>query len=287
MKFKNFLSIIYQEFVYGGHYQGLAVFGIFLTVIILLEKEINWELPIIGYLLTFFNYRFNYYRGIKEDTLTNLERVEYLKKNIKYSRLLLLFSFILIFWLIFYYTEIKIAVIAIFLLIIGACYTLWFKNWTQKIKGFKNLYISISIALFTIIVGAYYSLFTWGLLFIAIFIFLRMFLNTIFFDIKDIASDEKEGLKTFPVAFGKAKTLHFLHILNLLSFLPIVIGVYLGFLPSIALILLLFYFYNFYYLKLISNPDINTQNFAYVIADAEFLLWFVVLFITKAILLIF
>jgi len=287
MMIKKIFRAILLELIFGGHVQGLVGAAIFLTIIILLNKNISLELPLIGYLLTFFNYRLNYYKGIKEDTLTNLKRAEYLKNNIKYSRLLLLFSFILIFWLIFYYTEIKVAVIAIFLLIIGACYTFWFKNWTQKITGFKNLYISISIALFTVIVGAYYSLFNWGLLFIAIFIFLRMFLNTIFFDIKDVASDEKEGLKTFPVAFGKAKTLYFLHILNLLSFLPVVIGVYLDFIPSIALILLIFFFYDLYYLKLINNPDINTQNFAYVIADAEFLLWPIVLFITKAILLVF
>lgn len=283
MIIKQILNSIRQEFVYGGHFQGLVAFAIFLTIIILLKREVNWELPTIGYLLTFLNYRLNYYKGIEKDTLTNPERAKYLKSNIKYSQLLLLLYFIIILWVVFYYTEIKVAIIAIFLLIIGVCYTVWFKNWTKKIMGFKNFYISIPFGLFVIMTGFYYSVFNWGLLFIAIFIFLRMFSNTVFFDIKDIEADRRDDIKTIPVVFGKEKSLRLLHILNFFSFLPIILGVYFDLLSSLSLLLIFFYFYNFYYLEKAKGENTNIGNLLRIIADAEFLSWPVILIFGKII----
>jgi len=185
-----------------------------------------------------------------------------------------------------FYTNLKIIIFSIIFLIIGIFYTQRFKKLTKRVLGFKNLYISASFGLLTILVGLYYAVFNWSVFFIFLFIFLRIFINTVFCDIKDIESDKDEGLKTFPVIFGKEKTLNLLHILNPLSFLPIIIGVYLNILPGIAIILLIFYFYDLYYLKKSEDKNTNVNNFLYVIPDIEVLLWPIVLILTKQILLI-
>jgi len=284
MIIKRILNLIWREFIYGGHLQGLVGAVIFLTIIILINKEVDWKLLIIGYLLTFFNYRYNYYKGIEKDVLTNPERVDYLKKNIKYSQGLLLVCLFFLLWIIIYYIKIKTAIFTIFLLIIGVCYTIWFKDWTKKIIGFKNFYISIPFGLFVIIIGLYYSLLNWSMFFIFFFVFLKMFLNTIFFDTKDIASDKKEGLKTIPVVLDKEKTLKFLHILNFLSFCPLIMGIYLNLLPGFSLIMLIFFFFVFYYLEKAKDENINIQKLSYLVADGEFLLWPIVLLIGKMIL---
>mgnify|MGYP000052318336 CR=1 FL=1 len=84
-----------------------------------------------------------------------------------------------------------------------------------------------------------------SLLLLFLFVFLRWIINTAFFDVKDIEADKKDNLKTFPVVLGNKNFLRFIHILNLFSFSPIIIGVYFDTLPSFTLALCLFYFYSF------------------------------------------
>lgn len=287
MKFKNFLGILYREFIYGGHFVALTAPAVIVTIIILMEEKIIWELPFIGYLLVFLNYRYNYQEGIKADSLTNPIRTSYLEKGKKYSQGLILIASLLLLAIVFYFINMQTALFSIFLATMGFFYTYKFRLFTKKIVGFKNFYTAAAWASLAILVGFYYSSFNWGLLILFLFIFFKGIFNTIFFDIKDIDSDKNNGLKTIPTIIGKKGTLKLLYILNFLSLLPIIIGVYFSFLPTIALILLLFYFYDLYYLKLINGSDINTQNFSYIIADVEFLLWPLVLLISKATISIF
>ncbi|KPJ73078.1 hypothetical protein AMJ48_02435 [Parcubacteria bacterium DG_74_1] len=290
MIIQRVLKSIWKEFVYGAHLVALTGPAVIVTIIILLEEKNNWELPLIAYLLVFLNYRYNYYKGIKTDSLTNPARADYLGKCIECSQGLIWAAFLVLLFVLFFFVDLKVVLFTIFLIIMGLCYTNLFKELTNKIMGLKNFYISISWALFVALVGFYYSDFCWSLLIVFLFIFLKGMLNTIFLDIKDIESDKREGLKTVPVVLGKERTLKSLHVLNFLSLLPIIIGVYFVFLPTIALILLIFYFYDFYYFKLVSSQNINIQKFSYIsyiAADGEFLLWPIALFLAKAILLIF
>jgi len=287
MKFKNFLNIIYQEFIYGGHYIALGVPAIIFTTIILLNQFFSWVLIIIGYLLTFISYRYNYYKELTRDLLTNPGRTRYIIKSLNFSQILSIIYFFILLIILIFFTDAIIILFSLFFLIIGILYTNLFKAVTKKILAFKNLYIGISWALIIYLVAFYYSIFNWAIFFIFLFVFFRLFLNTVFFDIKDIKTDIKDNIKTIPVVFGKEKSLKFLHILNLLSFVPIVIGVYLGFLAKIALILLVFYLYSCYYLEKAKNKKSDIQKLSYIITDGEYFLWPIILLFGKAILINF
>jgi 4-hydroxybenzoate polyprenyltransferase len=113
---------------------------------------------------------------------------------------------------------------------------------------------------------------------IFLFVFLKFLPNTIFFDLKDIKSDRKEGLKTVPVILGKKGTLKLLHILNILAFIPLFLGICLGIIPLFAAIMVLFYFYSIYYLNKASKlEDEKLRMISYTLADAEFMIWPIVL----------
>jgi 4-hydroxybenzoate polyprenyltransferase len=108
-------------------------------------------------------------------------------------------------------------------------------------------------------------------------------INVTFFDIKDIEGDREQGLKTLPVMLGKERTLKYLHMLNALAFIPLFIGVYMKVIPVYALSLTVFFFYDLYYLKkaeIVSNK--NLRMISYTMADAEFILWPVLLVIASA-----
>jgi 1,4-dihydroxy-2-naphthoate octaprenyltransferase len=110
---------------------------------------------------------------------------------------------------------------------------------------------------------------------------LRLFVNTNFFDIKDIDSDRKEGLLTLPIILSKENFLIFLHIANFISFLPIIIGISKQIIPSFSLSLLLLYFYSFYSIEKARRNRINIHFFSYVIVDGEYLFWPFLLFLGK------
>jgi len=136
-------------------------------------------------------------------------------------------------------------------------YSVGLKNFTQKIPAFKNIYTTLTWSLAGTFSIVFYHSLQLNLIYILIFlfVFLKFLPNTIFFDLKDIKSDRKEGLKTVPVILGKKGTLKLLHILNILAFIPLFVGIYLGIIPLFAAIMVLFYFYSVYYLNKASKLE--------------------------------
>ena len=63
------------------------------------------------------------------------------------------------------------------------------------------------------------------------FLFARWMLNTILFDLRDEAGDRANGLRTIPVALGRARTLRLLHAANALLAIGIVAAPLLGAAP--------------------------------------------------------
>jgi 4-hydroxybenzoate polyprenyltransferase len=104
------------------------------------------------------------------------------------------------------------------------------------------------------------------------FVFFRMLVNTIFLDIKDSNSDKKESLITIPIVFGEEKTLRFLRLITLFSVLQILLGVYFKLLPKSSLVFLFLVPYSFYYFSKSKIKD-NFYLVNYILADAEFILW--------------
>lgn len=111
-----------------------------------------------------------------------------------------------------------------------------------------------------------------------------MFVNIAFFDLKDMESDSKENLRTIPIIFGKKKAIKILNAINLISIISLLIFIYLNIVPVYAITLSLFFIYEYYYLKNSENADRGRllRN-TYVLADAEFLFWPIVLILSKII----
>ena len=283
MKIKKFLKLIWNEFVYGGHLLSLGASGTLWSSAIILDKPISIPLLGVGYTISQIVYGYNHFKGAEKDALTNPERVKHIKKIKRASLPFLIFYFFLFVISLIYLKNIKSILVALFILIGGLLFTDIFKNLTRRITGLKTFYTSFFWALSIILAGSYYNIDNNLLIFLLFsFVLLRWIVNTTFFDIKDIESDRKEGLKTFPVIFGKKKTLNYLHLFNAFSFFPIILGIYYNILPFFTLSLSLFYFYSFYYLKKAEDEkQENVRKLSYIMVDGEYLFWPIVLFLGK------
>lgn len=282
MKIKQILRFAKDEFIYGGHLLSLGAASIVFTFAILLDIKITWDFLLIVYLITHTVYLCNRFIEFEKDFLTNSNRTQHVKKYIQYSFFIIFCFILIIVILLLRFGNFLSLIFGLLLLLFGIFYSLFFKNLTKKIIGFKNFYVSFFWALLVIFLIFYYSFFfNLPVFFLFSFVFLRWLINTIFFDIKDTESDKKDNLKTIILYLGKERTLFFLHIVNLISFLPIIIGVYKNVLSLSSLSLVVFYFYSFYYLQKAKDEKTNIYNLSYMMVDGEYLLWSIVLFLVN------
>ncbi len=282
MIIEKILRPVRDEFIYSGHLISLGAVSIVLTSAILLGIKITLDCLIVIYLFAYNSILYNRYKEQRVDYLTNPERTENFKKYFRHMLLIVSFSTLISTGILLYFDKRTALLFIILLSLLSFFYTKYFKKVTKKIIAFKNVYFSLITSLLLVFLAFYYSyhLLTLPLFFVFVFVFLRMFVNTIFLDIKDVESDRKKELLTLPIIFNRKKTLTFLKLITVLSVLPIIFGVSLQLLPKFSLMLLLTIPYTFYYFK----KSIRKTNFYlvnYVLADSEFILWPVFLLFGK------
>lgn len=127
-----------------------------------------------------------------------------------------------------------------------------------------------------------------ALLLLFLYIFLKAFINAVFFDVKDMEGDYRKKLKTIPLVLGKKNTYLFLNILNLVAFAILIAGVQVQVLPSAGLFLSLFVLYSAWYLYTGFRADERQIfQYTYIFVDGETVLWPVVVFLGKMMLAVF
>lgn len=281
-KTRSFLNSIWQEFIYGSHLLILGTSGVIFTSAFLLDIPITLNFLLAVYLIFYVIYSYNRLKEFKSDFLTNPSRTQHIKKYINHLPFIIFCSTLTVVFLLMHSGNFWNLIFGFSILLSGVFYTKYFKKITKKIAGFKSFYASFVWALLVLFLSFYYSLpLNLPVFLIFTFVFLRLLTNTIFSDIKDIELDKKDNLKTIPILFGKKKTLSYLHILNIFSFVPIVVGVFMNLLPLFSLILLIFYLYSLFYLKMIGYKKTDVCRLSYVMVDGEYALWPIVLFLSK------
>jgi len=282
---KKIFTSIWNEFIYGGHLLSFGAVSIVFTSAILLGIKITWDCLLVVYLGCQIIYLYNRYREFEKDILTNPERTRHIEKYIKYTPLIILFFLLIIVGLLLYLNKTIVLLFSLILLFLGLLYTTVFKGLTKKTPAFKSFFVSLMWALLAIFLILYYSFpLNLAVIFIFIFIFLRWFVNTGFFDIKDIESDKKEGLLTLPIMLGKKKLLYLLGLISFFAIVPLVYGFYFKLFPAYSLMLLFTVPYTFYYFKELNDGKVNTSFLYTVIVDGEFILWTVFILIGKFLL---
>jgi 4-hydroxybenzoate polyprenyltransferase len=285
---KNIFHNLWDEFVYGAHLTAFASAALVLTVIILLNIPINFLAIITAYLTTFIVYSFNYIKELEDDIVTDPTKVSFLesRKN-KYKLIITLYIILDIVLLCLSFSIYGNFGFIIFILILlsgGILYTIVFKVLTKYIPGFKSIYCTALWAY----AGSFYVTFFYSETFNAlygfmfIFMFIKLLINAIFFDIKDMDSDKKNSLKTIPLLMGKSRTILFLSVLNIVSLIILLYGVYTNYIPLYGISLAIFFIYTEYYLlKGLTSDQKSIVRYTYVMADAEFIIWPFIIFVSK------
>ncbi len=272
-KLKNTPRLLWDEFVYGSHLVALGDVSALLAFSVILKININLTFFLVIYLSIIAINFLNRYEDAEDDINTNLDRYNSVSKYFKFMKLIMLVLFGLSF-LITYLNAPFVALIFMILLFgIGVLYSIMLKNITRKIVGFKNIMTALPYALLVIFLALYNGApITLAVVSLTVFYFIRMSINTVYFDIKDIKSDEKSGLMTFPVIFGERRTKNVLQVTNIFSAALIISAVLASILPVYALWILITLVYPFIYLNL-EQSNFSQTTIYNVIADGEFIFW--------------
>ena len=270
--FVRLCEFIKKLFIYGGYLPALWGPSLNLTVCFILNISLDFRILLISFLLPLIVYSHDYHEDLENDAKTNPERANFLDPN--RSKQLTLFYLTLMGILLIWVFNFAIIVFVITIFIMGIIYTGFLKGITKKITAFKNFYIALIWGSWgTFLIAIYHkSTFNMSFIFLFLFIYSKVIINTIFFDLKDTKSDKKSGLKTMPAVLGIKNTINFLKGINILTSSILIIGVYLKVLPPIALFLTLFYIYTSHYLKVghVNPAELSNKSF---IADIEAILY--------------
>lgn len=280
-KIIEILKFIIDEFIYGCHLFSLGVAAIIITSAVLLNETIDWTYPVIIYLIAYLGYLYNRYKEINEDMLSSPERSNHLKKYHSSVPSIIILVFFIIFGILIYSDRLFSIIYILFMLFWGMFYTVYLKKITKKIAAFKNFFTALELTIPIVFLPLFYLIdLSKGFLIIILFVFIRTFIANSFFDIKDLEPDKKNGLLTLPLVLGVKNFFRLLFLLLFISYAVLIIGVYLNFLPYYSFGLILILPYNFFYLISAMKKKIPASKL-YFVAGGEFVLWPLVVFLTK------
>lgn len=271
------LRALWNEFVYGSHLLALAASCILLFSFQMLGQEIQWLSLCIPYCMMQVIYKFNYIIETGDHD-SNPERAHHIvKKRKNFIVQIVVFTALLIALLIYY--NITSLYIFCILYVAGG---LWYpKQFTRYVIGFKNIYVTLFWALIGLIPMLMNTSQVWQIsLILSLFIFLRVMVNAIFADFKDVQTDKEQGYKTLPAYLGIRSAMVILQFINILSFGLLIWGLLKYLFPAAGWALLIFMPYNMYYIQTANKQSAkNIRIISYILVDGEYILWPVVIWL--------
>ena len=284
----SLITSVYRELVMGGHILALGTASIAAASAIMLGGNPTAVLLIMAYLFSYGAYMMNRSAEMEEDAVSNPMRTGYLARREKYLPLITLSCFATGYLLaaltnLFFFLALLLPLFLSLLYSVGSgrlVRLLGARKLKEKLL-FKNITISFGWSLIPLLVALYYQRVSLELLLIAPFIFLRLMLNTIFFDVRDLEGDKANGIRTLPVAFGRERSFRAMAVLDLLSSLYLVSLVGLALLPPYSLILVLLPVYSALYRWLASSERAMIGFLCDFVADGEYVLWGPLIYLGK------
>ena len=274
--------VVYNELVYGGHLLALGTSSMAATVAFVIGRSPSWDLLLMAYLFSFAAYTTNRLSDFDQDKVSHPTRTAYLEGRRRSLKWIAASCFFLGYFLAFFRNWVFFAGL-LFPLVLAVAYSVSSRRMERTLgisrlkEGalVKNVAISFGWSLVPILVGLYYLNVSAGVLALAPFIFLRLMVNTIFFDQRDVEADASFGVKTIPVVMGMPASSKIMDLLDVASGVYLLGMVAAGIVPLFAATLIVFVPYSLAY-RVYARSGKHRDSLRDFAADGEYLLWGVV-----------
>ncbi len=275
----------YKELVFGGHLLALGTSSMAATAALVMGQTPGWDLLLMAYLFSLGAYTINRLSDFEQDEVSHPDRTAYLRDRRGSLGLISAFCFGVGYFLAFLRNLTFFAAL-LAPLVLAVAYSVGsgrMKKMTgvrrlKEVTMAKNATVAFGWSLVPVLVGLYYLQLPLAVLALSPFIFLRLMVNTIFFDQRDAEADASFGVRTLPVKLGMAGSSRLMDVLDLASGAYLGAAVAAGVIPLFALSLVVFVPYSFAY-RAYSRSGKHRDSIRDLVADGEYLLWGVVTYI--------
>lgn len=282
------LGAAYNEFVLGGHLLALGTASIAASAAFILGYAPAWDLLLMAYLFSFGAYSVNRLSDYEQDAVSNPGRTTYLASR---RRLLPLIAGLCfgVGYVLAILRNLAFFAGLLLPLLLAVAYSYGSKSMGRVLginrlkEGFlvKNIAISFGWSLIPVLVGLYYLQLPLALIAFCPFIFMRLMVNTVFFDIRDVDADTKFGVKTLPASLGLAESWRFMDIVDALSCVYVLSLSLIGTLPPFVGPLAIFTPYSMAYRYYARRSSKHRDSLRDLAADGEYILWGLVTYIGR------
>ena len=279
-------SAAYKELVYGGHLLALGTSSIAATVAFLLGRVPSWDLLLMAYLFSFGAYSINRISDFEQDRVSHPQRTAYLEGRRGSLVAISAISFVIGYALalarnLVFFVGLLVPLALALAYSVGSRRMVGALGFSRLKEGIlvKNVAISLGWALIPVLVGLYYLELPLAILALTPFIFLRLMVNTIFFDQRDVEADSAFGVRTIPAAFGLKKSSRVMDLLDLASGVYVLAIVAASLVPVFAVALAVFTPYSIAYRTYAKRSERHSNSVRDLAADGEYLLWGVVTYL--------
>jgi 4-hydroxybenzoate polyprenyltransferase len=281
----GFASQVYRELVYGGHLLALGTSSMAASAALVMGRAPTWDLLLMAYLFSLGAYSINRYADFAQDSISHPDRTAYLKGRLGGLRVLSAACFLVGYALALFRNLVFFAGLLV-PLGLALAYSVSSKGMRDSLgvsrlkeaSFMKNVTISFGWSLVPVLVGLYFVSIPLAIVALVPFIFLRLMVNTIFFDQRDVVADSAFGVTTLPISLGMAGSSRVMDLLDLASGVYLIGMVATGFVPLFAGALVVFVPYSFAY-RAYARSGKHKDSVRDLAADGEYLLWGVVTYI--------
>jgi 4-hydroxybenzoate polyprenyltransferase len=237
------------------------------------------ELMAVAFFVTLSIYMFNKKTDIKEDSINMPERTKIAQLKFGFFVSICAYTLAMIFGGLEknYFTLILLVP-----LLTGILYSTKIGNIRIKeILLVKNIIIASSCSIIATM-PFFYTMDQEKFIFIFSFFLLKLFVNTIIFDIRDRKGDKLYEINTIPLKIGIKHTKNLLYSINTIIFAIIIFGIYSNIFTNYYYILLISIIYAYFYIH-ISNR-LNNKLFYDLLIDGEWIYLGIIAYVFNIIL---
>ncbi|WP_424354175.1 UbiA family prenyltransferase [Methanobacterium sp. MBAC-LM] len=238
------------------------------------DLEPNLKLLLAMFFTMFGIYNLNKLTDKEEDSVNLPERKKYILGNE---------TFIIVITILSYFTAILLgifvnildAIVLLFPLFAGILYSVKLSPRIPRLKnitGMKNIIAALSWTVGVIFLPVIY--FYKGLaitVLLSFFIFIKLVVNAVIFDIRDIKGDRENNIKTIPVVVGRSKTKKLLLTIHSTLIPWLAVSIYWGFFTRYLPVLIFCIIYGYGYIHYFCNTEKVPKYAIDLLVDGEWI----------------
>ncbi len=251
-----------------------AVLTAILYLSFLLQATVSSALLLIAtFCLAFSVYNLNKVSDLKEDLINQPDRAQFVKKYRDYIVFACLESVNIAVILAFFTNPAAILVI-LFPFYVGLFYSMGVRRVRIKnLKVLKNIMIAgaVTVGAALLPLAVHVSI-PFVVLLVAYWFFLKVFIDSVVLDVRDIEGDQKAGVRTIPASLGRNKTRNLLLLLNSTLIVWLAFSLYHGLFYPYLFALIFSVLYGYWFILRFTRTSATTTGLFDLFVAGEWLI---------------